>query len=93
MARIDPRVPQESGMTPSRDHHKRLADLKPGEQGTIETIHAHPETAGKLMQIGLCPGETVRVLRHAPLGGPVELDVMGYRLAIRREDAAEIELQ
>lgn len=67
-----------------------LSNLKPGQSGVIRDISGHQDTANKLMQIGLVPGETVRVLRYAPLGGPMEIEIMGYRLAIRKADAHHI---
>jgi len=75
-------------MTPTRT----LAQLQPGQSGVIRDIGGHQETANKLMQIGLVPGETVKVLRLAPLGGPMDIEIMSYRLAIRRADAAHIHL-
>ena len=74
-------------------HVHSLAHLKPGESGVIDKLTSHEETALRLMQIGLCPGEPVKVLRLAPLGGPMDIEVMGYRLAIRRADAEHILLR
>ncbi len=71
----------------------RLTHLKPGQTGIIERLSSHPETAYRLMQLGLCPGEPVKVLRLAPLGGPMAIEVMGYCLAIRRSDAEHVHLR
>jgi Fe2+ transport system protein FeoA len=40
--------------------------------------------------MGLTPGVSVRVVAHAPLGDPLELEVRGYRLSLRRSDAARV---
>ncbi len=44
----------------------------------------------KLSQLGLCPGENARVLRHAPLGGPVLIEVEGRSIALGRGVASKV---
>ncbi len=46
----------------------------------------------RLMELGLVPGTPIGVVNIAPLGDPLELQVRGGRLSIRREEAASIEL-
>ena len=43
--------------------------------------------------MGLTPGLTLRVMGSAPLGDPIELELRGYRLSIRRREAARIEVE
>ena len=45
------------------------------------------------MTMGLIPGTKVKVLRSAPLGDPIAINVRYYNLALRRDDAAQIEVQ
>ncbi len=66
-----------------------LRDLKPGEQGTI-TGYTQNAPPTRLMEMGMLPGELVAVVRLAPLGDPMDLRVRGYRLSIRKEEAALI---
>ncbi len=47
----------------------------------------------KLRQLGLCPGRVVKILRYAPLGGPVMIEVGGRSVAIGRGIAAKIEVE
>lgn len=47
----------------------------------------------KLRQLGLCPGREVKVLRHAPLGGPIMIDVEGRSIALGRGIAARIKVE
>lgn len=68
----------------------QLSHLPPGIPAVIERLDGPPAAMLHLMEIGLCPGELVRVIRSAPGGDPLELDVMGYRLAIRRAEAGAI---
>ncbi len=47
----------------------------------------------KLRQLGLCPGREVKVLRFAPLGGPVMIDAKGRSIAIGRGIASRVEVE
>jgi ferrous iron transport protein A len=47
-------------------------------------------TAIRLLEMGLTPGALVRVVGRAPLGDPLELEVRGYRLSLRRAEAARV---
>ena len=46
----------------------------------------------RLLEMGLVRGETIAVERYAPLGDPVQYLVKGYFLSLRRQDAANIEV-
>ena len=43
--------------------------------------------------MGITPGVDVKVIKVAPLGDPVEINVRGYELSLRKEEAARIEVQ
>ena len=47
----------------------------------------------KLRQLGLCPGREVRVLRYAPLGGPVMIDIGGRSVALSRGIADRVKVE
>ena len=47
----------------------------------------------KLRQLGLCPGREVKVLRFAPLGGPVMIDAEGRSIALGRGIASRVEVE
>lgn len=47
----------------------------------------------KLRQLGLCPGREVRVLRYAPLGGPVMIDIRGRSVALGRGIAGRVRVE
>ena len=66
-----------------------LGELKPGEQGII-TGFEEGTLPHRLLDMGMLPGERVAVLRLAPLGDPMDLRIRGYRLSLRKEDAALI---
>jgi len=44
----------------------------------------------RLADLGLVPGTSLEILRRAPLGGPIEIELRGYRLVLRRADAAGV---
>ena len=66
-----------------------LAELKPGESGTIMGIASSPASP-RLLEMGMLPGTPVAVIRLAPLGDPIDLRVRGYHLSIRKAEAALI---
>jgi ferrous iron transport protein A len=70
-----------------------LAELPVGSTGRVARIQGHDDIAVRLMEMGLTPGVQVRVLGTAPLGDPIELELRGYRLSVRRSEAARAELQ
>ncbi len=71
-----------------------LSNLKPGEQGRIVKLES---TIGplrrRLMDMGVLPGELVKVEKVAPMGDPIEITVKGYKLSLRKAEACGIELE
>jgi ferrous iron transport protein A len=69
-----------------------LADLPIGARARVSTINGADELAMRLLEMGLTPGIEVAVVGAAPLGDPLELEVRGYRLSVRRSEAARVEI-
>lgn len=69
-----------------------LAELNVGTSGTVSQINGVDEISVRLLEMGLTPGVAVRVLGVAPLGDPIELELRGYRLSVRRSEAARVEI-
>ena len=67
-----------------------LADLKPGECGTIIRLLGQARGRIRLMEMGLTPGVHVKVIRQAAFGGPLDILVRGYQLSLRVEEAKSI---
>ncbi|HMW65364.1 MAG TPA: FeoA family protein [Chitinophagaceae bacterium] len=67
----------------------RLSELKPGQQGIIEEFTSN-EIFLKLMEMGCVPGETILLEQIAPLGDPVSVNVAGYHLSLRLNEAEHI---
>lgn len=70
-----------------------LNDLKEGQKGTILDIEGTDTLAARLMEMGLIPGEVVEMVGQAPMGDPVEYQVVGYRLSLRRVEARRVRIE
>ena len=71
----------------------RLTDLQIGEQGRVLDFDGEPSLVQRLLEMGLTDGETVKVLRFAPFGDPIEIRVRGYNLSLRRSEASAVEIE
>ena len=66
----------------------RLSELQPGELAEVTGYEAgHPDYRSKLLAMGLTRGTVVRMVRAAPLGDPVEIEVRGFRLTLRKSES------
>ena len=72
---------------------KTLKDVKVGETVTVVKLHGEGAVKRRIMDMGITKGVTVYVRKVAPLGDPVEVNVRGYELSIRKADAEMIEIQ
>jgi ferrous iron transport protein A len=70
-----------------------LDEASVGETVRVGDVAGDDRLAIRLLEMGLTPGATVRILGRAPFGDPVELEVRGYRLSIRRSEAARVMLE
>jgi Fe2+ transport system protein FeoA len=68
-----------------------LAELAPGACGRLQ-LAASARVSRRLVELGLVPGTQVSVVRRGPLGDPIELELRGYRLCVRRVDLAGLEV-
>lgn len=69
-----------------------LDQLAIGESGRITAIAGAADVRRRLMEMGLTPGATVRVVRFAPLGDPIDIEVRGYHLSLRKQEAGAVSL-
>ena len=67
-----------------------LNDLKPGDSAVISSIDDSSSESDYLMEMGLMTGTPVRFVKSAPFGDPIEVDLRGYHLSIRRAKARSI---
>jgi ferrous iron transport protein A len=66
-----------------------LADLKPGETVTIESVATADPTVQRLMVMGLVEGAELTFLRASLGGDPLEFRIFGAAISLRREQARE----
>lgn len=69
---------------------RTLAELSPGERGRILSVAEGAGMRHRLQEMGLTRGASVEMIRVAPLGDPIELQVRGYRLSVRKAEAATV---
>ena len=69
-----------------------LADQSPGFKGRI-LAHKNGAVALRLRELGFVAGTAISVLRRGPLGGPFEVELRGYRICLRRNDIAAINVE
>ncbi|QQO11394.1 ferrous iron transport protein A [Breznakiella homolactica] len=62
-----------------------------GTLGRISRVHGEGALRRRLLDMGLTPGTSVKVVKLAPMGDPMELELRGYSLTLRRADAANID--
>ena len=70
-----------------------LADLEPGACVRVAAVDAGSAIGRRLEDLGFVTGTPVRVVRRAPLGDPVEYELRGYRLCLRRSEALRIQVE
>ena len=69
-----------------------LADLPSGSSATVTDVTGTDPASRRLLELGITPGVSVRVIGTAPLGDPIEIEVRRYRLSVRRSEAAVVEV-
>lgn len=68
-----------------------LSSIKIGKLVKVASIHESVLKA-KLMEMGLIHGKEIRILFKAPFGDPIAIDVHGYILSLRLDEAGLIEV-
>ncbi|MGD9635207.1 MAG: ferrous iron transport protein A [Pirellulales bacterium] len=71
---------------------RSAAELAVGEMGRVTRIAGTDEVSRRLLEMGVTPGVEIRRLGAAPLGDPLEFELRGYRLSLRKTEAAHVEL-
>lgn len=67
-----------------------LNSFAPGAHVRVLGVSGPLAVRRRLLEMGLCPGVTLEVLRHAPLGDPLEVRVRGYLLSLRLHQATQV---
>ena len=72
---------------------KTLDTCKPNDTIIVNKLHGTGAIKRRIMDMGVTKGTEVFVRKIAPLGDPMELNIRGYELSIRKEDASKIEVE
>ena len=72
---------------------KTLKDVKVGQRATVVKLHGEGAVKRRIMDMGITKGTEIFVRKVAPLGDPMELNVRGYELSVRKADAETIEVE
>ncbi|KQM12585.1 iron transporter FeoA [Methanomassiliicoccales archaeon RumEn M1] len=67
-----------------------LDGLEPGSRAIIKGFAANGPARRRMAEMGLCPGTEIVTLRRAPLDDPIEFQVRGYNISLRKAEAASI---
>ena len=71
---------------------KTLREVKIGETVKVVKLHGEGPIKRRIMDMGITKGVALHVRKVAPLGDPMELNVRGYELSVRKADAEMIEI-
>ncbi len=72
---------------------RTLSDVKVGSIAKVVKLHGEGALKRRIMDMGITKGVKIKVVKVAPLGDPIELNVRGYELSIRNSDALNIEVE
>ena len=72
---------------------RTLKDVKVGESTRVVRVNGQGALRRRIMDMGVTKGTKIYVRKMAPLGYPIEINVRGYELSLRKEDAASIEVE
>lgn len=72
---------------------KTLKDIKVGHRARVVKLHGEGAVKRRIMDMGLTKGVEIYVRKLAPLGDPIEINIRGYELSLRKADAEMIEVE
>ena len=71
---------------------KTLKDLVCGEKAFVKKVNGNGPLYRRLLDMGIVSGAKVEMIKHAPLGDPIEYKIRNYHLSLRKSEAAIIEI-
>ena len=72
---------------------KTVKEVKVGENAKVKKLHGEGAVKRRIMDMGITKGTEVHIRKVAPLGDPIEINVRGYELSLRKADAEMIEVE
>ena len=86
--KAEPRIKKQA--VEEKQEQSTLAKAKPGQTVRVVQVLGPPNLRRRMIEMGFTRGSTLRIVRVAPLGDPIEVEVKGYRLSLRKSDAQNI---
>jgi len=87
------RAPENEMQGEDNEMNTTLGELEPGEKARVIRVGGAAVANKRLTEMGLTRGATLTVVRVAPLGDPVEIQVRGYNLSLRKTEAKAVEVE
>jgi len=72
---------------------KTLKDVGVGSTCVVKKLHGEGPVKRRIMDMGITKGVEILVRKVAPLGDPMELNIRGYELSVRKADAEMVEVE
>ena len=69
---------------------RMLPSLSPGETAVIQSFNADLNLQSRLVEMGILPGIEIRLIKKAPLKGPIAFKIRGYEVSLRYRDAKQV---
>ena len=70
----------------------KLSELRTGERGVVVKVNGHGSFRKRIIEMGFVKGSKVKVILNAPLRDPIEYEIIGYKISLRRDEASKIEV-
>ncbi|NLB75484.1 MAG: ferrous iron transport protein A [Crenarchaeota archaeon] len=72
---------------------QKLSTLQPGQTAIITTMQQNGPVKRRLLEMGLVRGSKIKIIRRAPLGDPIEIEIRDYKLTLRKKEADTITVE
>lgn len=70
-----------------------LDKLNPGSKCLIKNLSIGDKLGQRLMDMGIFPGRTLKIIRNAPLEDPMQVEIDGYSISLRHDEARFVEVE
>lgn len=72
---------------------KTLKEIKVGHKARVVKVHGTGALKRRIMDMGITKGVEIHIRKVAPLGDPIEINLRGYELSLRKADAEMVEVE
>jgi len=73
--------------------NRSATELSVGQSARVLRVAGTNDVSRRLLEMGVTPGVEIRCLGAAPLGDPLEFELRGYRLSLRKREAEHVQLE